>query len=307
MTVKMNQKSLVLILPLTALLASSAVSVAAQASRPTQTGVPQRRTVVARGRLTGDRAFQQVVTWTTGSGRARATHLAVDTTGPNSRTLWQAEERIPAFAINNVRVTDLDGDKVPEIIALFRGGPASSGTLRVFHWDRSARTFVELSTNGVSGLAGVQSYQLRGRTGNQRIVVYTRGTAGARRPPAEYEVHGSELARIGGGAVTPQGESGIEGQAVISPARPGPIRQGDSGSAPYQTTLVVTRNADGREVARVQTGSDGRFRISLPPGEYTVGPGPDAPRRFPRGGEETVKVLPRQFTKVTIGFDSGMR
>jgi hypothetical protein len=65
---------------------------------------------------------------------------------------------------------------------------------------------------------------------------------------------------------------------------------------------------DGREMARVQTGSDGRFRVSLPPGEYTIGPAPDQPaRRFPRGEQQTVKVLPRQFTKVTIGFDSGMR
>jgi hypothetical protein len=307
----MKRKSLVLIIPLTMLLASSAVSVPRQADRQNQTSAAQKRIAVPRVRLTGNRTFQQVVTWTSGSGRARTTHLAVESAGPNSRTLWQAEERVPVLTISNVRVADLDGDQVPEILGVFWGGPSSGGTLRVFHWDRGARTFVELTSSGERGIAGVESYQLRGRPVYQRIVVYTRAIGGGRRPPGgdtEFEVRGSELVRTGGGGVTPQGESGIEGQAVISPARPGPIRQGDSGSAPYQTTLVVLNNGDGREVARMQTGSDGRFRVSLPPGEYTVGPAPDQPRRrFPRGEQQTVKVLPGQFTKVTIGFDSGMR
>lgn len=106
----------------------------------------------------------------------------------------------------------------------------------------------------------------------------------------------------------PQGESGIEGQAVISPAHPGPLRQGQQSSKPYQTALVVVNASDGREAARVQTGSDGRFRVSLPPGEYTVGPAPDRqPRKFPRGEEQTVIVQPGKFTNVTISFDSGMR
>ena len=108
--------------------------------------------------------------------------------------------------------------------------------------------------------------------------------------------------------MTPHAESGIEGQTVISPARPGPQRQGQPGSASYQTTLAVVNTADGREVARFQTGSDGRFRVPLPPGEYTIGPPADAqPRRFPRGEQHTVTVVRGQFTQVTVAFDSGMR
>jgi hypothetical protein len=108
--------------------------------------------------------------------------------------------------------------------------------------------------------------------------------------------------------VTTQGESGIVGQAVISPVRPGPIRVGQArGEQPFKTTLVISTAAEGREVARLETGSDGRFRVSLPPGEYKVGPPPGGARFLPRASEQFVKVLPGQFAQVTINFDSGMR
>lgn len=311
MTVK--QRKLRLILPSTALLASSAVSIFAQPlpalpSREPQSNTPQKRVVVTRGRLTGAREYQQVVTWKTGVDRRATAHLAIETTGRNPRALWQAEEHFAATDINNIRVADLDGDRVPEIIALFwRGGSAA---LRIFHWDASSRVFVEIkAANGEGAIADIQGYRLSGRAGNQRIIVYTRTAAAGRAASAEFEARGSELVRLGGGGrVTPQAESGIEGEAVISPASPGPQRQGQPGSAPYRTTLAVVNTADGREVARVQTGPDGRFRVSLPPGEYTIGPSPEEERRrFPRGEAHTVKVLPGQFIRVTIDFDSGMR
>jgi hypothetical protein len=76
---------------------------------------------------------------------------------------------------------------------------------------------------------------------------------------------------------------------------------------PLQTTIVISTAGEGREVARLETGSDGRFRVSLPPGEYNVGPPPGKIRFAPRGTEQRVKVLPGQFAQVTINFDSGMR
>ena len=296
-----------LILPLTALVASSAASVFGQTARVNRTG-EQRRIVAARGKLTGAGPFHQVVVLKTGSGRDATAHLTVETTGPNPRAIWQAEDRFPARDITNIRIADLNGDRVPEIIGLFVRGGSSGAALRVFHWDRGSRAFVELNAGmGDRGILDVDGYRLGGRPGRARIIVNYRD----RNPmtASEFEVRGSELIRVGGGApVTPQGESGIEGRAVISPARPGPTRQGESDTAPYQTTLVVLTSADSHEMARVQTGSDGRFRISLPPGEYTIGPAPDQQfKRFPRGEQQTVRVLPRQFTKVTIGFDSGMR
>lgn len=314
---RMTRSSLVLILPLTVLLAPSAVSILAQAPREPQSSAarnnfqPKKSVVAARSQLTGTRASQQIVIWKTGAGQRTTTHLVIETTGRNPRTLWQAEPQFPATDINNVRIADLDGDRVPEIIALFWRDASDGATLRVFHWDPGSGRFVELNArNDEGGTAGIYGYRLRGRTGHQRIVVYTKRTPDSRvTGGGEFEVRGSELVRLGGGTrVTPHAESGIEGQVVISPVRPGPQRQGQSGSAPYQTTLAVVSSADAREVTRFQTGSDGRFRVSLPPGEYRIGPPPEIQRgRFPRGEEQTVKVLRGQFTSVTIGFDSGMR
>lgn len=107
--------------------------------------------------------------------------------------------------------------------------------------------------------------------------------------------------------MTTQGESGIEGQAVISPVRPGPQRQGDPGSAPYKTTLVVWSADGGREVTRFETGSDGRFRVALPPGTYRIGSPSQTGRFVPRAGEETVTVEAGKYVRVTISFDSGIR
>jgi hypothetical protein len=301
-----------LIWPLTALLAPSAVSIFAQPllalpNREPQSNTAQKRVVVTRGRLTGTREYQQVVIWKASVGNRTVARLAIETTGRNPRALWQANERFAASDINNVRVADLDGDRVPEIIGLFWHGGSAGAALRIFHWDPSLPVFAEIKTAD-GGMTGIQSYVLGGRAGQRRIIVYR--TAGKGRTAAgEFEVRGSEVVRLGGGGrVTPQTESGIEGEAVMSPASPGPQRQGQPGSAPYQTTLAVVNTADGREVARIQTGADGRFRVSLPPGEYTIGPSPEEQRRrFPRGETHTVKVVAGRFVSVTIAFDSGMR
>jgi hypothetical protein len=299
-----------LILPLTALAASSAVSTFGQPARERQSDAPQKKSIVARGRLIGTHEYQQLITWKTGYGRATIAHLAIETSGPNPRILWQADEHFPAININSVRVTDLDGDGAPEIIGLWSQSAATGSKLRVFRRDRGAQSFVEVqpkSEQELKGTTEVQRYRLLARGARQRIIVYRR--AGWRVvEDGDFEVRGSEIVRAGGAPVTPQGESGIEGQTVISPARPGPQREGDPGSAPYQTTLVVLSAGNGHEVARIETGSDGRFRVSLPPGEYRIGPAPEQQRRrFPRGGEQTVKVTPGRFIRVTLEFDSGLR
>ena len=159
-------------------------------------------------------------------------------------------------------------------------------------------------------LGGIYSYRLTPARGARRIVIYTRPQSGtARRPAArEVAVRGAELVGVnGGGSVTATTESGIEGQTLISPTRPGPERADAPSSAPYPATLVIV-TASGREVARLKTGSDGRFRVALPPGEYRVVPMQERPGRFmPNASEENVTVRPGQYARVEIHFDSGMR
>lgn len=263
-----------------------------------------QKRIVGRGRLTGTREPQQIVTWrtrSTSSASRMTAHLAIEDAVREHRVLWQADEPFAATDVTSVQVIDVDGDSIPEVLGLWWPGGSSGASLRVFHWDRSSNKFAELSfKRGDVSNVPIHSYRVRGR----RIVVFKRGVIGER----EFEVKGSEIVAVGGGAtVRTQTESGIEGQALISPAHPGPVRQGQSDTAPFQTTLVVLRESDGAEVARLDTGSDGRFRVTLPPGTYKVGPPSNTGRRLPRAGQETVTVVPGKFAPVTINFDSGMR
>lgn len=316
----MTRRLFQLTLPLTTLAMWLAVCHVGQAAQGIQSSAPQKRRVVLRGHLTGEREIQQVITWQTLNPRSTPlpyaqAHLAIETTGPNRRTLWETDGGRSQYLVDAVQAVDLDGDATPEIVSLWWVGASAGAVLRVFHWDRNRQSFVELQSQG--HLDQVHRYRITGVGGrasksSRRIIAYATSYARAGRPTAsgeEFEVRGSQLVRVGGGGdVTTQGESGIEGQALISPTRPGPIRLGQGPSTqPFKTTLVVSTATEGREVARLETGSDGRFRVSLPPGEYKIGPPPGNERRLPRGSEEWVKVLPGQFAQVTIHFDSGMR
>jgi hypothetical protein len=287
---------------------ASAAASFEQAPQDSHEGPRRTLRVVASGRLIGARELQQVVTWQT---RGTA-HLAIETLGSRPRVLWQMDGGNSESRVDSVRVADLDGDGLPEIVTLWWKGSSLGAVLRVVHWDRRQDSFVELQFE--SEINRVHSYRVvrvAGTRSSSRLVVETRSESGARQstvPGVEYELRGSKLVRVGGGrVVTTQGESGIEGQAVISPAHPGPLREGMSDTAPYKTTLVVWSADNDREVTRFETGSDGRFRVALPPGAYRVGPPPQTGRSLPRGSEETVTVVPGKFVRVTINFDSGMR
>ncbi len=286
----------------------SAAEVFPQDIRSSRETEGRRQRVVTSGRLTGTRDLQQIVT---GQTRGNA-YLAVETRGPRPRVLWQTDGGGARSRVDSVRISDLDDDGVPEILSLWWPRSSLGGELRVFHWDPRQNSFVEIqSENEINRVIEYRVVRLAGSRSLSQVVVERRSNGNARRPGTsdlEYELRGSRLVRVGGDPiVTTQGDSGIEGQAIISPAHPGPIRQGMSGSAPYKTTLVVSSEDGSREIKRFETGSDGRFRVALPPGTYRVGPPPQTGRFLPRGSEETVTVEAGRFAKVTISFDSGMR
>ena len=196
--------------------------------------------VVASGRFTGTRELQQVVTWQT---RGTA-YLAVETREPRPRILWQTDSGT-ASRVDSVRVADLDRDGLPEIISLWWGRSSASGQLRVIQWDRRQNSFIELqSDNEINRVTAYRIVRASGSRSANRIVVDMRSRTGARPSGSSisYELRGSRLLRVGGDRiVTAQGDSGIEGQAVLSPARPGPTRQGIPNSTPFKTTLVIWR------------------------------------------------------------------
>ena len=261
------------------------------------------RRVLASGRLLGNRDLQQISV----SRINGVLSLVIETVAPPSRILWQTDSRNSETAIDSVRIADLDKDGIPEVLSLWRKGPEEA-VLRIFHWDIQRRAFVEIQS--ADALGNVRSYRIVNKGGrySSRVVVDSSVGPDSKLTGREYELRGAMLVSTAGGSdVKPTGDSGIEGQALISPAHPGPIRQGEQGSAPYKTTIVVWDTTGGREVTRVETGSDGRFRIALRPGIYRVGSPQQQGRFLPRASEETVTVTSGKFTQVTLNFDSGMR
>ena len=99
--------------------------------------------------------------------------------------------------------------------------------------------------------------------------------------------------------------SGIEGITEADPQCP--ISTPDNPCPPKPVSKTIAVNSDGgREVARVTSGIDGRFRISLPAGIYVItevlaGAGPPSLKPL------RVVVPPATFVRVAVLFDTGIR
>lgn len=102
-----------------------------------------------------------------------------------------------------------------------------------------------------------------------------------------------------------QSPTGIEGVITVSPIRPGPIRAGaEISQGPFANTIFVVQTEEAT-ITTFTTDDQGRFRVSLAPGHYTVSPkqqgGPG------HCGPFDVDVVPRKMTSVEWRCDSGMR
>jgi hypothetical protein len=96
--------------------------------------------------------------------------------------------------------------------------------------------------------------------------------------------------------------TGIEGVAVMGPTCPVARAWQACADKPIQLTLAIL---EGKTVVKqVQTGADGRFKVNLPPGVYTVQPQTSAP--YPRGSQQ-VTVVSGQYAPVKVTLDSGIR
>jgi len=108
-------------------------------------------------------------------------------------------------------------------------------------------------------------------------------------------------------AETPKAESetGLEGVISVSPIHGGPSREGvpDSGAL-ANTAFVVEKKND--VVASFRTDDQGRFRVSLPPGHYTIA-AKDRKGRIGSYGPFEVDVTAGQIKKVQWDCDTGMR
>lgn len=98
--------------------------------------------------------------------------------------------------------------------------------------------------------------------------------------------------------------SGVEGQVFIGPVCPVVQEGQECADRPYQATLIVN-NSNGREIVKVQTDEQGRFKIPLEPGEYILQP--ESPNVMPYAAEQVFVVEAGKFTQVNITYDSGIR
>lgn len=101
--------------------------------------------------------------------------------------------------------------------------------------------------------------------------------------------------------------SGIEGQVLIGPTCP-VVRTDnpDCADKPYQATLTVL-TVSGQKVTQFTTEADGKFHVSLNPGDYILHPESPNGKSMPFGREQPFTVTAGQFTQLSVSYDSGMR
>jgi hypothetical protein len=102
---------------------------------------------------------------------------------------------------------------------------------------------------------------------------------------------------------TPRG-SGIEGQVLLGPICP-VVQQGqECPDQPYPATLTVT-DRNGILLTQFQTDEQGRFQVSLVPGEYILHP--ESPNGLPFAGDQSFVVETGRYIQITVHYDSGIR
>jgi len=100
--------------------------------------------------------------------------------------------------------------------------------------------------------------------------------------------------------------SGIEGQVLLGPMSAVVRADKPLPDKPYKADLKIL-SREREEITQIQTDDEGKFKISLEPGEYIVSPVSPNPLRPPYPEEQTVTVKANQFTRITVHFDTGIR
>lgn len=103
----------------------------------------------------------------------------------------------------------------------------------------------------------------------------------------------------------PKPSTGIEGVITISPTQPGPIRADVPNSKGLPNTEFVVQNEKGI-VTSFTTDDQGKFRVSLPAGHYTVSL-KSGRRAIGKFGPFEADVAAGKMTQVNWECDSGMR
>lgn len=109
-------------------------------------------------------------------------------------------------------------------------------------------------------------------------------------------------------AATLAAPGGIRGSVILGPT----CSTGQAPGAhepvpcltPYAAQLVVL-DTDNEVVTRMTSGADGRFEITVPPGDYVVAPQGGEP--YPIAQPVPVSVAAGEYVEIQINYDTGIR
>ena len=101
-------------------------------------------------------------------------------------------------------------------------------------------------------------------------------------------------------------QTGVIGTVSVSPARPGPQREGERDTSALQGAAVQLRDTQDNLVASATTDAQGQFSMLAPAGDYIVRVNFNG-QRFPRCAAVEASVPAGQFAHVDVVCDSGMR
>ena len=103
----------------------------------------------------------------------------------------------------------------------------------------------------------------------------------------------------------PEAGTGLEGSISLHTISGGPVKQGVPDSKPLANTTFDVKKGD-LTVASFTTDDQGRFRISLPPGHYSISK-KDWKSRVGFYGPFKVDIAAGQIKKVQWNCDTGMQ
>ena len=108
---------------------------------------------------------------------------------------------------------------------------------------------------------------------------------------------------------TPVPPSGIRGTVLLGPTCAVESSPGANDPVPcltpYSANLAIL-DSEGVRVAAITSGTDGTFRLDLPPGEYVVTPATGVDT-YPIAQPVSVVVSSGQYASVEINYDTGIR
>jgi hypothetical protein len=125
--------------------------------------------------------------------------------------------------------------------------------------------------------------------------------------------HGSRLVSILAWALVlaacgnpPPTDTGVEGVVTIGPTCPVVQVGQDCPDQPYAAELTVA-DPHGKLIARTSADDDGRYRIALAPGDYLLEAKAAGDSPFPAAAVMPFTVNEREWTRLDVTLDSGIR